>query len=289
MFKLFTDSDTDITLEEAKYYGYEMISMPYVINDKVVYPYKDFEVFNDHEFYDILRGGVLPTTSALNIQEYIDYFEPVFAAGYDILYVHFSSAMTATFGFMQQALNELKEKYPERKFYEIDTLAITLGSYLQVIEIGEMYKNGASLEEILAYGNENIQHTACYFFVDDLKFFKKSGRVNGLAAVMGGLIGIKPIISINEKGVMGSIDKVRGKLAAVQYLVDVIKRDGLDLENHTIVIGHTDILEYAEELQSILKQEFGDKIKTKIIAANPTAGSHCGPNCVGVVFHATHR
>ena len=109
MLRLFTDTDTDINPERAKELGYEpLISMPYIIDDKVIYPYKDYEKFNIKEFYDLLRNGVIPTTCALSVDEYKYYFEPIFANGDDILYVHFSSAMTATFGFMEEALKELE-------------------------------------------------------------------------------------------------------------------------------------------------------------------------------------
>ena len=100
MLTLFTDTDTDITPAVAAEYGYKLISMPYSIDAKTVYPYVDFEVFDDHAFYDMLRGGVLPTTSAISRERYIEYFEPEFAAGNDILYVHFSRAMTNTFDAM---------------------------------------------------------------------------------------------------------------------------------------------------------------------------------------------
>ena len=93
MLVLFTDSDCDITPDIAKYYGFELISMPYTINEKEIYPYVDFEEFKVKEYYDQLRKGTLPTTSALSALKYIEYFEPHFAAGNDILYVHFSKAM----------------------------------------------------------------------------------------------------------------------------------------------------------------------------------------------------
>ncbi|MBR0303120.1 MAG: DegV family protein, partial [Clostridia bacterium] len=96
MLVLFTDTDTDITPKMAKEYGYNLISMPYTIDGETIYPYVYFEEFDAHAFYDRLRGGALPTTSAIGKDAYIKYFEPHFEAGNDILYVHFSRAMTAT-------------------------------------------------------------------------------------------------------------------------------------------------------------------------------------------------
>ncbi|MBO5713215.1 MAG: DegV family protein, partial [Clostridia bacterium] len=119
MYVLFTDTDNDITPSIAKEYGYNIISMPYSINGEDVYPYEDFEEFNGDEFYTLLRNGVIPKTCSVNYQRYIEYFEPFFKEGKDILYVHFSEKLSGTFSVMAKALEELKEKYPERKFYSI--------------------------------------------------------------------------------------------------------------------------------------------------------------------------
>ena len=138
MYTLFTDTDTDITPEIAAKYCYKLISMPYTIDGKQIFPYIDFGKFDYKEFYNSLRKGTLPITSALSPVEYINYFEPEFKAGHDILYVHFSAAMSATFNSMRLALEELAEKYPERKVYTEDTKGITLGSYSICLSIGEM-------------------------------------------------------------------------------------------------------------------------------------------------------
>ena len=107
MYTLFTDTDTDITPEVAARYGYKLISMPYTINGQEVRPYVDFKEFDYKTFYNKLRAGTIPTTSALSPVEYINYFEPEFAAGHDILYVHFSAAMSATFNSLRLAMEEL--------------------------------------------------------------------------------------------------------------------------------------------------------------------------------------
>ena len=215
MYTLFTDTDCDITPEIAALYGYKLISMPYTIEGKQIFPYVDFEKFDYKEFYNLLRKGVIPTTSALSPIEYINYFEPEFKAGRDILYVHFSAAMSATFNSMRLALEELKEKYPDRHVYTVDTKGITLGSYNICHYIGEMYKNGASIEDIQKWAAVEVDKTAFYFYADDLKFFGKSGRVSGFAAFFGNVIGLKPIIYIGNDGKMTTKDKCRGRKQAL--------------------------------------------------------------------------
>ena len=289
-FQLFTDTDTDITPEIANEYGYKLISMPYAITDgNDVYPYEDFEKFDYKTFYDTLRGGAIPKTFALSPQRYIEYFEPTLKEGKDILYVHFSAAMSGTFNSMNIALKELKEKYPDRTVYTIDTKAITICSYAIVREIGDMVKKGATLQDILDWSKTEIDKFAVYFFADDLKFFGKSGRVSNLAASMGNILGIRPIINMNSEGIMGSIGKTRGRHKALSALIDYVKDTQEDILNHRVIVGHADALDLAKELERKLKDIYGENLNTEIVVVNPTAGSHCGPDTVGVSFHAKHR
>ena len=114
MFKIYTDSDCDVDLSLAEEMGYKLISMPYIIEDKVFYPYKTKEPFDYSNFYNVLRKGVIPKTSAISPLEYVNYFEEDFKNGYDVLYVHFSKAMSGTFNALNLAIEELNEKYPAR-------------------------------------------------------------------------------------------------------------------------------------------------------------------------------
>ena len=289
MLKVFIDSDSDFTLQHAKEYNATLISMPYEMKGKEVKPYIDFEEFDAKKYYDTLRKGVIPTTSALNPEDYKNYFEPEFKAGNDIFYIHFSAAMSATFNSMRLALEDLKKKYPERKFYEFDTKGITLEAYNIGKQMLNQLKEGKSVEEVLEWGNNEVDHYACYFFADDLKFFGKSGRVSGIAAFMGGIIGIRPILTMNSEGKMVPVGKVKGRRNAVLKLADIVQELGVDLEKHTIVIGHADAMHLVEEIETELKNRLGDNLKFEVIPVNPTAGAHCGPDTLGIGFYAKHR
>ena len=289
MVVLFTDTDTDINLEVAEYYGYKLISMPYIVDGKEIKPYEDFKVFNSKEFYDMLRSGTIPSTCAINPEVYKAYFEEEFAKGNDILYVHFSKAMSGTFNAMNIAVEELLEKYPERKFYTIDTKAITILSYSIVRSVGDMYKEGKSVEEILEWANKEVDHFAQYFFADDLKFFRRSGRISNFSGIMGNLIGVKPIIYMDNDGMMTNISKERGRKNALNKLVDYVLELGDEVEKHRVIIGHSDAYELALKLKDMLQEKFNNKLDIEIVVVNPTAGSHCGPDAVGVSFHCKHR
>ena len=289
MLTLYTDTDTDITPAVAAHYGYKFISMPYSVDAKTIYPYVDFDEFDSRAFYDMLRGGTIPTTSAISKERYLEYFEPEFAAGNDILYVHFSRAMTVTFDAMDQAVAELRAKYPQRRFAEIDTKGITTVSYAIVRAVGDLHLAGRNLDQLLDWASTEVNHYAMYFFADDLKFFRRSGRVSGLAATMGTLIGIRPIIYMSPEGKMVSCGKTKGRVKVMELLVDRVAELGDDVKNYRFYIGHTDAPEMAEEVGRMMKERFGQDLTIEYVVTNPTAGSHSGPNGVGVCFHAIHR
>lgn len=289
MYTLFTDTDTDLTPEEANYYGYKMISMPYIVDDKEIKPYEDFEKFDYKKFYDMLRGGVLPKTCAINSEEYKKYFYPSLKEGKDILYVHFSKVMSGTFNAMNIAIEELKEEFPERTIYTIDTKGITICSLNIVKEIGELYLQKKSIDEIMKWAEVEVDKFATYFYADNLNFFKLSGRVGNFSAIMGTLFGVHPILTMDSNGMMMSVGKCKGKNKTLQKLVDYVEQLGEDLDKHRIIIGHADALDIALELGEMLKARLGENLPIEYAVVNPTAGSHCGPDTVGVCFHAIHR
>lgn len=289
MYTLFVDSDCDFTPNSAAEIGAKLISMPYSIGNDEFFPYETWKEYKPDEFYSLLRKGTLPKTSGLSPEKYISYFEPEFKEGKDILYCHFSKAMTMSFDSMKIALSMLKEKYPERKFYEIDTKAITSLAFTIAREVGKLYKAGKSPEELIEWADMEVDHYAMYFFADDLKFFARSGRVSGISAKMGNLFGVKPIIYMNEEGKMVTKGKALGKAAAIQTILSYMDEFGDEVTQNPIVIGHTGWEEGAKMCRDAIEKKYGKNLDITILVVNPTAGSHCGPNGVGIAFHSKHR
>lgn len=289
MLVLFSDTDCEVTPKIAEEYGCHVISMPYSIDGKTVFPYEDFEEFDYKPYYDMLRAGTIPTTSAVGVEKYVEYFEPHFAAGNDILYVHFSKKMSATFGNLKIAVEQLKEKYPERKFYTIDTKGVTILGLIIFREIAKMYKNGASVAEMKRFAEREVGKFTLYLFADDLKFFKRSGRVGGLAATMGTLLGIRPIIYINDEGQMVSIGKEKGRAKAIDRLLAYVDELGDDIKSHEVIIAHTDAEDLVDEIKEKLYGKYGEDLNIETVLVNPTTGAHAGPSAVGVAFHSIHR
>ena len=289
MLTLFSDTDCDVTPAIAKEYGYRIIPMPYAIDGKLYHPYVESQDYDHKAFYAQLRAGTLPTTSAISEAVYLKYFEPEFENGNDIFYVHFSSGMSNTFENMNKAVETLKAKYPERKFWAVDTLGISAESLNIVMEIGDLFKAGKTPGEVVEWAKSEVQKFPLYFIADDLKFFRRSGRVSGLAATMGNFIGIRPVIYVNEQGKMVQIGKEVGRNKAIDRLVQYVEELGDNVKDHRVVIGHADCQELVDMLIAKLKEKFGDDLRIIVTMVNPTIGSHCGPNGMGVCFHGKHR
>ena len=289
MLTLFSDTDCDVTPAIAKEYGFKIIPMPYAVDGKLYHPYVESQDYDHKAFYDLLRQGTIPTTSAVSDAVYVKYFEPEFAAGNDIFYVHFSSGMSNTFENMNRAVKELLEKYPERKFWTVDTLGISAQSLNIVFEIGDLFKASKTPEEVLEWAKVEVQKFPLYFIADDLKFFRRSGRVSGLAATMGNFIGIRPVIYVNEQGKMVQIGKEVGRNKAIDRMVQYVEELGENVKDHRVVIGHADCQELVDILVGKLREKFGDDLRIYVTMVNPTIGSHCGPNGMGVCFHGKHR
>ncbi len=289
MYKLFFDSDSDVTLEIAKKYNATLISMPYALNGEEVSPYKDWKVFDAKTFYDALRkGDANPTTSALNEREYIEYFEPVLKEGKDILYVHFSRQMSATFNSCDAAIKTLLTKYPERRIQLIDTKAISISSLLTCIRIGELVNEGKTIDEIVAVSEDIVMTSSVYFYADNLKFFARSGRVSGFSAFMGGMIGVKPIIYMSSEGKMVSIDSAIGRRKALDKILGYVEKKQDDFKKYPVLIAHADSLALVDEFVAKLKEKFGE-FEYTVVDVNPTAGCHSGPDVIGIAFHGKER
>lgn len=289
MLTIFTDTDTDVTLAKAKELGLKLIPMPYVMDEKVVYTYRDFEVFDYKPFYNRLRQGYVPKTAALNVSEYLEIFEPEFKNGNDILYIHFSDKLSGTFNAMNIAVNDLKERYPDRKFTAINTKTISAGSMLFIKDALNYLKQGHSVEDLVKWSENEVSHYNLVIMAEDLKFFAASGRVSGFAAFAGTLLNLKPLIKVTDDGSMVNYGKVRGSLQAIKALADAVCEREVDIEKHGIVIGHCDAQESCDKLIAILRERLGDKFPIEVVLVNPTIGAHCGPSAMGIGFYGKTR
>lgn len=288
MSVFFTDSNSELWYTEVEKLGIEYISMPYTIED-VEYGYDLGKTHDFKKFYSKIRKGIIPITSALNPENYIEIFEPFLKQGEDIIYVTFSSKLSGTFQYMDQAIEILKEKYPDRTIKYVDTLSISCGAGLIAYESAIMHKRGATDDEIIEFVKNERSHFATYFTVDDLMHLKRGGRLSSFSAVIGTMLGIKPIIAVNDEGKLVNVDKVSGRKKAIQYLCNKLKELGQNVCDFPIAIIHADCEEDALELKKQVQAVVGNEATIWFQPVGPTVGTHCGPGTLGICFHSKRR
>ncbi len=284
MYQLFCDSNCELWHTVVKEYGLKFISMPYVLDGQEYY-YDLGEKTDFKHFYDRMREGAVPTTSAINEQNYIDYFEPVLKEGKDIYYITFSHKLSATFESMDRAIAALKEKYPEREIRTFDTKSISLGAGFQVRYAAEKYKAGATMDELDAYLKEISAHTVVYFVVDDLVYLKRGGRISALTAAFGSLLGIKPMISILPDGSLKSVGKIKGSKRVFAEFIRLMHEHNCDVKNYRVEVMQADCPETGEAFVNALKAEFGQETDAHVQIVGPVIASHCGPGTLGLIFY----
>lgn len=277
----FTDTDCEMLYTDAEKLGMKVIGMPYTINDQE-YVY-DFGKNTDiDKFYKDMRSGAVAITSALNTQNYIDYFEPVLAEGKDILYVHFSSELSGTFEHMRAAINMLKEKYPERKITCFDTRNICGGAGIQAIEACKLHNSGASDEEIIKFLTEFKDRIGIYFYVDSLHYLKRGGRISTMSAVFGTMLNIKPILSVKD-GKLDKLTTVKGVKKAIDFMVNKFVEEYNEDDRYEVWVLDADNKQVGDELAERIRQT-GKKMNIRRFFVGPVIGAHAGPGTSGVIF-----
>ena len=287
MYQLFCDSNCELWYTTVKELGLNVIRMPYTLAGQE-YFYDMGEKTDLIAFFDAMKGGEVPKTSALNEEIYIEYFEPVLKKGEDIFYVTFSHAMSKTFDAMDRAIKTLKEKYPDREIRSVDTRSISMGCGFVVYYAALRYKEGATMDELEAYVKELSAHTATYFAVEDLTYLYRGGRVSGVSKVFGNLLNIKPVLHFDDEGRIVNIAKEKGFRRALSSMLGYMKAKGQDVDKYKIIVIHADYKEVAERFVESIKAEY-PAADVVLQYVGPVIGAHCGPGTVGLIFHRLER
>ena len=283
MYQLFCDTNCELWHNTVKELKLNVISMPYVIDGEE----KLYDLGETHDFkgfFEHMKNGGIPKTTALNEYAYTNYFEPVLARGEDIYYISFSHKMSGTFNSMNTAIAQLKEKYPEREIRVKDSKSISMGSGFITYYGALKYLEGATMDELDAYFDELIAHTAVYFAVDDLTYLHRGGRISGVSKVFGNLLGIKPILNVNESGTIVNVAKAKGFKKALSTMLNCLKTEGADVEKYNVYVLHAENEENANILASSI-QDIYPNANVCIQPVGPVIGAHCGPGTVGLIFH----
>ena len=287
-YHITTDSTSDLPLEYYKENDVACIGMKFRLGDKDYAEGPDLTL-TPHEFYDALRAGIPSSTVQVNTFEFVEFAEPILAAGDDLLHVAFSSGLSGTYDSYVRGAQELAQKYPERKIVVVDSRAASMGEGLLVYYAVENRRSGMSLEDNARWLEDNKLHLCHWFTVDDLMHLHRGGRVSKTSAVFGSMLSIKPVLHVDDEGHLILVSKSRGRQASLQALADRMKATVFEnVREQMIFISHGDCPEDAEKLADILRKTFG-VTKIMIHSIGAVIGSHSGPGTVALFFLGSQR
>ena len=288
-FEIVTDSSCNLSDAMINELGLHILPLTFMSDGEQYQSYTAGRDSDLKSFFKMMRDGKVFTTSLPNLQQTTEMLTELAEAGKDILYIGFSSGLSGTFQATAVVINELKEKYPDRKFFHIDTLAAAMGEGLLVYKAAKMAQEGATIEETYTWVKENRLKLAHWFTVDDLMFLFRGGRVSRTSAWAGTLLNIKPVLHVDDEGKLIPMEKVRGRKKSIQALVDHMEESAIEpVEDQEIFISHGDCQEDADYLIELIKDRFGcTKFECNIL--DPVIGAHSGPGTLALFFFANQR
>mgnify|MGYP002798977827 FL=1 len=287
-FVLMTDSSADLSQEMVQELGVTVLPLSFTIQGKVYRNYPDNREMDLPLFYDMLRAGELATTSAVNVAEYTQAVEPILQEKKDVLILAFSSGLSSTYQASVLAAEELREKYPDRKIYTVDTLCASLGQGLLVYLAVQEQRKGRSIEEVRDWAESTKLHLCHQFTVDDLHFLKRGGRISATTAVVGSMLQIKPVLHVDNEGHLISIGKARGRQASLKALVDKMEKTVTEEGKKTVFISHGDCRKDAVAVADMVRERFGTQ-DIRINYVGPVIGAHSGPGTLALFYLGTER
>lgn len=287
-FAIVTDSSSNLPDERIIEYGLHILTLSYHVGDKEFISYVPGKKTDLATFYALLRRKETVTTSLVSPTVSVEIFEKLLRDGQDILYIGFSSGLSGTYQVASNTLADLAERYPERKCLSVDTLAASLGEGLLVHYAVQLRDTGKSIEEVYDWLMANRLHMAHWFTVDDLFFLKRGGRLSASTALLGTLLGIKPVMHMDNEGHLIPMEKVRGRRTAIEQLCKKMEETAIEPAGQTVFISHGDCIEDAEYLAGLIRERMGVK-DILINYVDAVIGAHSGPGTLALFFMATQR
>ncbi len=287
-YVIVTDSSIDLPAQMVEEMGLVVAPLRFTFGQETFEDRPDCRDMAIEDFYQRLREGELPTTSAVNVGDYHAYLTPLLKEGKDILILAFSSGLSATYQSAAIAAQELREAFPERKILAVDTLCASMGQGLLLWLAAQKKREGLSLEALRDWVEENKLRVIHWVVVNDLDHLKRGGRISATTAFVGGLLSIKPIIHLDPEGKLVNVAKVRGRTASLNYLVEKMMELSDPKEGQTVFISHSDCLSDAQYVGELLKEK-GLAKDVVYHFIGPVIGAHTGPGTVAVFCMGRER
>ena len=287
-YRIVTDSTTDLTPELIQELDVQVIPLCYIMEGKTYHNIPGGGEMTDREFYAKLRAGSMSTTTQVNSEEFLRVFTPLLEAGQDVLYIGFSSGLSGTYQSAALAREELKQRFPGRRLEVFDSRCASMGEGLLVYHAAKLQQAGKSLDEVLSWLKENVLNLCHWFPVDDLNHLKRGGRVSTATALVGTMLGIKPVLHVDNEGHLIPVSKVRGRKQSLDALVRRMEDTALDPAGQMVFISHGDCLEDARYVERQIREKLGVR-QVELGFIGPVIGAHSGPGTVALFFLGKER
>lgn len=279
-------STADLTKEHLDSRDIKYIYFHYYLND-VEYPDDMGQTIAFDKFYQMMEEGADTRTSQINADEFIAYFTPFLKEGKDVVHITLSSGLSGVYNSAVAARDILKEEYPDRNIYIVDSLAASSGYGLLMDKLADLRDSGVSAEELVSFVEENKKKLEHWFFTTDLKYFVKGGRVSKVAGFFGSMLKICPVLNVSADGKLVPKEKVRLKKNAIVSVFEKMKEKAENGEDYSgkcyisCSACEADAKELAELIEGYFKKLDG---KVEIMSIGTTIGSHTGPGTVALFF-----
>ena len=244
------------------------------------------------EFYNKLKSGSDSKTSQISVGEYEDYFKSLLDTGKDVLHVSLSTGVSGSYRSACTAADMLRESYPDRKIYVIDSLAASSGYGLLMDAAAQKRDEGYSIDELKNWIEDNKLRLHHWFFSSDLTFFVKGGRVSKVSGMIGGVFEICPLLNVSNEGRLIPRSKIRTKKRVIVEIVNRMKEfaHGREKYNGKVFMSHSACLEDATAVADLVRENFADIDGDVLINSIGTViGSHAGPGTVALFFWGDKR
>lgn len=288
MFTLSCESTVDLNLAYLTKRNIPAIAYTYTI-DGVEYS-DDMRAGNGLAvFYNQLVSGKQPSTSLINVERYTEFLRPLLENG-DLLHIAFSSGLSQSYNNAVTAAELLKKEFPKRKIYIVDSTCASVGYGLFVDSVADIRDGGASIEETYKWAMDNRRKVQHQFFPTTLTYFRRSGRVSGMAAFFGNILKLCPIMRVNYDGKLVAYAKVMSESKAIAKTLDEVAaniRDGSEYDGK-LWVGHSDYISCAHKIVAELKEKY-PKADIRTYDIGPVIASHCGPGTLAVFFWGAER
>ena len=284
-FVAITDTSGNLPSDWIRRADLKIIAFPYFIDGRE-YTCLDTDAFDGDAFYARIKEGLKVTTSQISPQQYMECYEPWLKQGLDIVFVCMSSGISGSCNSARIGAEMILERYPDRRIEVVDTRGASLGEGLVALEAARLRDQDLGAEEAAARLRDLVERMFNVFTVDDLMHLRRGGRLSNMAAIVGMVLNIKPLLKGNEEGKIVSFAKVRGRKKSIEELAARYDKLAVDPEKQIVGIAQAGCREDASYLAQLLRRNRPPK-EILTVEYEPVTGSHVGPGALALFF-ASH-